>query len=259
MIAKTNSSVQKTIIQISDLHFNHDRLNGMPSPKERLDAVISHINTHSKDEKIIVVTGDLVSKPEDRLYRDLFKELEKFGCLVYAIPGNHDDTGLMEKEVENTNLVKLQASCQYGAWRLVFVDSSLPGKNLGSGKLTQKTFNELSGRLTSYEKEHVIVFIHHPPVLFGARWFKSICLEGRNEFNELIHSYHNVKAVIFGHAHTEFNCLWSGKLYICSPSAWCQFDHQDDEKLSYLDTAAGYNWYKINDDGSIIFGSNYVS
>jgi 3',5'-cyclic-AMP phosphodiesterase len=252
MLNQNKNIAFQNIIQISDVHFTNNQ-----DDVSRLTTIFDHIKNNIIGNKIICFTGDLVLHAEPILYQELAKLADGIGCDIYAIPGNHDDKLVLNNNFIGAN-IHHEKEINFGNWLVIFLDSSNPGANLGSGKLLETDLEYLEKRLSETKNKKILIFIHHPPILFGAQWFRKICLEDNQNFNHITDCYHNIKAIIFGHAHTQYNSLINNKLYICAPSAWLQFNHLIDEKISYKQNSIGYNWYGLSLDGSISFGTNYI-
>lgn len=241
-----------TIIQITDLHFN---LAG--DDLARLNAVINHINNNIFGEKILILTGDLVSKKESSLYKRLAEIICTIGCDTYVIPGNHDNREILKNLFYGDRLFH-NKELHAENWVSLLLDSSYPGKNLGSGMLPQSELDFLDKKLLDNKEKNALLFIHHPPILFGAKWFQNICLENVGKFDEIVKKHKNVRAIIFGHAHTQHSSCKNNILYVSAPSICFQFDHSVDDHTVTKNTNPGYNWYKLHKDGSLIFGTSYV-
>jgi len=62
---------------------------------------------------------------------------------------------------------------------------------------------------------------------------QNICLENREEFQAVMQGKKNIRAVMFGHAHTQYTAFINGCLYICSPSTLRQMNHAVHEHSEY--------------------------
>ena len=246
------------IIQITDLHLieNAAQTYKDVSPYNQLLKAIDSIEAHFPGEKIIIATGDLVSDMTPKTY-DLLKDVfKKINAPVYVIPGNHDDAELVKQRLVAENISQ-EKEIYLNNWLIILLDSSAPGTVEHSGRLSEPELLRLQTLLSNNKDKNVIVAIHHPPLLFGAKFFQPMCLENRDEFNKIVQAEKNVKAVIFGHAHTQSVILAKGKLYICAPSTWRQVEHQIEGAHALNKMCGGYNWYKLNEDATLEFGTYY--
>ena len=249
------------IIQISDLHFSDDPSfkKAGKQPKEELIKTFNDIEKSAHHDDIIVLSGDLVLSPCEELYTKLSNFLSEKKFTFYAIPGNHDDYSLMKSHFFTRPNILSNTYFHFGNnWLIMLMDSSHPGKNLGSGRILETDFLALKNSSDNNPEKNIIVFLHHPPISFGASWFQNICLENSQKFIETINTCKNIKHVISGHAHTSHNIFKDDILYICAPSSWVQFNHKIDETCTYTKQPPGYNTYELKEDGSFSFTSIYV-
>ena len=94
------------IIQLSDIHLyeDMDTIHKNRSPYIQLDKALKHCNVNSLDNTIIVLTGDLVSKPTQKAYKLLSTRLDEEKLPIYVIPGNHDDRDLMKQHLTSHSI-----------------------------------------------------------------------------------------------------------------------------------------------------------
>lgn len=248
------------IIQISDTHLLEDSQKMVEGrfPRAQLLQALLHIEQHIKGEKILIVTGDLVSDITPKTYAILSTIFNQFTGQVYIIPGNHDDPTYIKKYIVGQN-IHHSAYLQLANWKLILLDSSVSGIKLGSGKLSASELQRLELNLNQKPVSNTLIFMHHPPVLFGAKWFQEICLENADEFHAITKGRKEIKAIIFGHAHTQWSNTIDGQRYICCPSTWRQMDHNNDEIAVYSNLPGGYNWYQLGEDGTFQFGTHYFN
>lgn len=258
MKCANKTDTEMKIIQLSDLHFTDDE--NVPhinqESKTNLISIIEDLNSKSSGDEVIILSGDIVYKPTPELYRSLAEIFSNLEQDIFVIPGNHDDNKCLRDNFIGKNIFHNDI-LESENWVVMLLDSSHPGAKLGSGRLTEDSLTYLNETLADKSDKNAIVFIHHPSIPFGASWFKEICLENSTEFNEIIHRYPNVKAVISGHAHTQYYELIQNKEFITAPSTWLQFDHTVDYETRYKDEAPGYNWYLLKMDGTFNFGTEY--
>lgn len=247
-----------TVLQLSDLHLWEDehKIYHGRSPFKQLNAAIQEVNAHVDKDKIIILSGDLTSYPTPKAYQLLASMLRQVQAPIYVMAGNHDDRQMMDTYLLGEN-ISHDTVIQLNGWLIILLDSSSRGKNLGSGKLEDAELNRLESTLTLYPKMNTLIFIHHPPILFGAAWFQTVCLDPNEKFDAIINNNQQIKAIIFGHAHTQYTTVKNNKLYICAPSTWRQFDHTVNEDSVYNAMLGGYNWYQLHAADHFAFGTNY--
>jgi len=121
-----------------------------------------------------------------------------------------------------------------------------------AGWLADEELARLELLLLNGEK-HVLVAIHHHPVSIGSRWMDDIGLKNQDELWSVIDRFPQVRAMLCGHIHQEFDVMRGEVRILGTPSTCVQFvPEQDDFCLD--DSSPGYRWLQLLQDGSIRTG-----
>lgn len=213
-----------TIYQISDCHLSDE------SSYENLRRALEYV---SKDTacKTIFLTGDICCNPKSGDYVRLEGFIREHinEQSIYAIAGNHDDSGLMHKELKgSTVFVTNKATvCKR---EFVFLDSSYKPLDtrhpLGSGRIDNRGMAQLKQQLR--KANDPIVVVHHPVIPVGADWMKAICLENDADVMNVLRKY-RVRDVICGHGHDGITATQQGITQYMAPSTAYGFDHSINE------------------------------
>lgn len=176
----------------------------------------------------ILATGDLVQDdPAGYVhFRDAFTPL---GKPVLCIPGNHDDVPAMRAALSAPPF-------QFGGlwdrdnWRVVLLDSTVAGQT--GGRLGDDSMAFLEQALSQAAARHVLVCLHHHPVMMRSRWLDTVGLANGPEFTALLRRFPAVRAVAFGHVHQALDAVVDGVRMIATPSTCSQFKpHSDDFEI----------------------------
>lgn len=235
------------ILQITDPH-----LFGSASGALRgvvTDASLHHVLDEAyagvPDFEALLVTGDLVQDdPSGYLrFRSILGNSQK---PVLCIPGNHDEPHIMRKSLAGAPF-QMCGTYSAAGWQLVMLDSCDPG-HVG-GRLTAQELGRLDRALGS-SPAHAMVCLHHHPVEMGSRWIDAIGLANRDEFWRVIEAHANVRAVVWGHVHQEFEGDRGGVRLFATPSTGAQFLPMSDRYA--VDTRPpAYRPFDLHPDGRI--------
>jgi Icc protein len=235
------------ILQITDPH-----LFGSASGALRgvvTDASLHHVLDEAyarvPDFEALLVTGDLVQDdPSGYLrFRSIFGSSQK---PVLCIPGNHDEPDIMRKSLAGAPF-QMCGSYSAAGWQLVMLDSCDPG-HVG-GRLSAQELERLDRALGS-SPAHAMVCLHHHPVEMGSRWIDTIGLANRDEFWRVIEAHANVRAVVWGHVHQEYEGDRAGVRLFATPSTGAQFLPMSDRYA--VDTRPpAYRPFDLHPDGRI--------
>src|SRR5207244_4751409 len=168
------------IIQFTDPHLyggEGESLRGVAT-LPALTAAMAHAHAHAWPPHALLVTGDLVQDDPSGYphFRRLFGAL---GLPVLCLPGNHDEPEAMRRELDGAPFV-LGGFADFGRWRIVLLDSCLPGS--ASGALSAQALAGLEKALSSAGARHCLVCLHHHPVPMGSRWLDRVGLTNAAEF-----------------------------------------------------------------------------
>ena len=241
------------LLQITDLHLKADPRAHIQGKiiRESLDATLQAAFENTGEEpELIVITGDIADEEKEQdytqAYRYLKKRLQAFGGKIRCIPGNHDFPQLLYRCFGP----QVSAGLVADNWQLIFLDSYLRGA-LG-GKLDNAQLEAIRKSQGNGIAEHTLLFLHHPPVSIGSRWLDLIKLENADEFIDLITQYSDIKGVVFGHAHQEFESEIAGIRIMGTPAASPrQFLPGADEFRVDTQASPGFRWLTLHPNGRL--------
>ncbi len=253
-MTKTGANT-KRIIQISDCHLGpltSEALLGL-NTDESLHDVLALIAEKETDFDYLVCTGDIASAGHETCYRRYIAILGQYFSHPSAwLPGNHDSAAIMA----SLDHAPEGRAVEQGNWLLLLLDSVVPFKVHGNFEQTELDY--LEQMLSANPDKHIMVMLHHQPVLVGSVWIDQYILRNADAFFAIIDRYPNVKAIVWGHVHQDFNSQRNGVPLIATPSTCVQFKPKCDDFT--VDTLMpGYRWFDLNDDGSFATGVERVT
>lgn len=244
------------LVQLSDSHLfatADGKLLGMDT-QNSLQRVIERVLEEQPQVDLMLATGDLSQDGSLASY-------QRFRQLTAAIPaparwfaGNHDELPAMRSACVGSEL--LEPVLELGAWRIVLLDSSVPGAVPGFLGPDQLALLERS-LCEAPERPHLICF-HHHPVSIGCRWMAPIGLLNPEALFAVLDRFDQVKALLWGHIHQEFDQLRNGVRLLASPSTCVQFA-PGSEEFQVDNEAPGYRWLRLHADGRLETGVSRVT
>ena len=218
------------MMNLTDLHllqFTDPHLSGDPAGLHRgvatlpaLRAALAHARaTGPWPVDGILATGDLVHHDLEGYtrFREVFQDLD---IPVYCLPGNHDDSEALARELRQPPFVAGGAA-DLGDWRIVMLDTTVPGAahgHLGEGQLAA-----LHSALSTTDGRHALVCMHHHPVPMGSAWLDALAVDNADRFFRVLDAHSNVRAICFGHVHQEFKAERRGVSLLGTPATGAQF------------------------------------
>ena len=247
------------VLQITDMH-----IRSAPGPEymasridteETLQSVLDEIHANEPADSIVVATGDLVQDPVEAAYQRLKTRLNGSSNRYYLLPGNHDDAVLLRKMLNRDNSWCVGQHA-FGDWLALFLDTSQqPGRS--DGRLSKEELSRLERTLAVSGQRHVMLFLHHPPVQIGSRWMDSMGLTNAEALFAITDRFPQVKGMVFGHIHQQFEGSRNKVRMIGSPSTCIQFKPGADAfEADALPPA--YRWFDLRPDGTFETGVRYV-
>lgn len=235
------------IAQITDCHVSAapDTLYRGQDPVKNLQAVLSHVRSQNPD--LVLATGDLSedgSEDSYRLIKDLF---DLVGVPVLALPGNHDDPGLLKEHFPGSPVDDI-AVTENGAWQLIRVNSCLPGQP--HGRVADQMLAALKKTLGKDPGRPRLLALHHQPLVTNSPWIDKYRLMDAGPFLDLVIGNTDVKAVIWGHIHQPFETKINQTLMLGSPSSVAN-SLPGTESFTLNDEGPAYRWLELEPDGNI--------
>jgi Icc protein len=243
--------MDKSVLRL--VHFTDPHLYGSESESLRgiatlpaLTATLALAQARDWPPDAVLVTGDIVQDDPAGYahFSRLFSSLE---MPVLCVPGNHDEPVAMRRELNRSPFV-VEGCFDLGLWRIVLLDSSIPGS--ASGRLSAQTLAELDEALATAGHRHCMVCLHHHPIAVDSRWLDRVGLENSTEFLQTIDRHRNVRAIVWGHVHQNYEGLRKGVRLLATPSTCAQFlPHAADFAIDRQPPA--YRTLELRADGSL--------
>ncbi|MEO1507607.1 MAG: phosphodiesterase [Cyanobacteria bacterium J06633_23] len=169
----------------------------------------------------LLLTGDLAEQGELAAYEHLVGAISPLPMPTYWLPGNHDCLANLQQIFQQLPNSWGLTSIDLGAWQLILLDSVLPQARFGEGHLSSQQLQTLRSNLSQHPDKPALVALHHHPVPIGIDWVDQMQVQNAHDFLTLLNQFSNVKLVVFGHIHHEFQ-QHSGISFYGSPSACLQ-------------------------------------
>lgn len=234
------------VLQITDPHLMADPAGALlgVNTRDSLDAVIAQVLRQHGQPDLILATGDLAQDASEEAYRLFGEKLEAFDCASAWIAGNHDDSPLLTRI--SGELGSSSRHIKMGGWQFVLLDSSVPGKVYGELPDSELAFLEKA--LAQNPDLPALVALHHHPVDIDARWMSNIGLHNKEEFWSLVDRFPQVRTVLWGHIHQEYDKYRKNVRLLATPSTCIQFT-AGSVKFSVEEKSPGYRWFEMMHNG----------
>jgi Icc protein len=208
------------LVQISDPHLRTDpagTLRGVAS-LESLEHVLTQALHTRPAVDAVLCSGDIVND-EPAGYAHFVRALAPYGRPVYCVPGNHDDPARMRAALAQPGF-QVGGHADLGAWRIVLVDSCVPGRV--PGRVSEPELRALERALDGCAG-YALVCVHHHPVAMGSHWLDGVGIENAAEFLAVLDAHPRVRALVWGHVHQCFEGRRHGVRLLATPSTCAQF------------------------------------
>ena len=236
-------------LHLTDPHLFADRSGELrgTATHASLTAVLDHYQSGDWRADIALVTGDLIHDDSAEAYGHFVDLLGTLGIPVYCLPGNHDVRRLMQQALAEPPF-HYCASLRSNDWLIVNIDSCVTGQ--AGGHVSAGELDRLDHEIGSTDATHVMVCLHHPPVLMQSRWLDSVGLDNRSELLQRLGVSGKVRVVVFGHVHQPYDAEHDGIRIIGTPSTCRQFK-QRSTLFAVDDNPPAYRRLRLLDDGSL--------
>ncbi|MEE4624076.1 3',5'-cyclic-AMP phosphodiesterase [Pseudomonas alliivorans] len=243
------------LVQLSDSHLFAEAdgtLLGM-NTRDSLEKVVERVLAEQSDIDAVIASGDISQDGSVESYEAFRRLSGQIAAPARWFAGNHDELPQMEQVAQGVGL--LEPVLDIGQWRVTLLDSAVPGSV--PGFLAESQLRLLAQSLSEAPDRHHLVCLHHHPVTIGCEWMAPIGLRNAEAFFAVLDRFPQVRAVLWGHVHQEFDQMRQNVRLLASPSTCIQFaPGSEDFKLDTL--APGYRWLRLHDDGQLETGVSRV-
>ena len=237
------------VIQITDTHILDDGASSFNDfdTSASLQNIIKKIKKDESDADIILLTGDLIHEATITSYQKLAEHLSSLTVPVFCLPGNHDDLNMMT-EVMEKNEHAVEKIIEVGDWIIILLNTCVTGEH--SGKLSNSELDFLRKTLETYSDDHCLIALHHHPVSINSPWMDGMMLINSEEFLSITDEFEQVRGIIWGHIHQEFESSRKEVKLIGSPSTCIQFKPKSDA-FAVDEKPPAYRKLELQVDGKI--------
>ncbi len=210
------------LVQVSDTHLFADpsgKLLGLVT-SDSFQATLAAVKALEPPPDLILLTGDLAQDHKAKTYIYLRHLLAPLNIPIHWIPGNHDEPTLMDELLRQPPFYTGKI-IQSKGWQIILLDSHVHGQV--HGLLTPESLAALDQQLTTAPKIPTLLALHHPPFTVGAKWLDSSRLQNPDDLFTVIDRHDQIRLVIFGHIHQEFQHQRHRVTYLGTPSTCIQF------------------------------------
>ncbi|MEU0600546.1 metallophosphoesterase [Streptomyces sp. NPDC006393] len=203
------------ILHLSDLHLDEagapdaDGADGTAALRLLLGEL-----RYLDDLDVVVVTGDVADDGSRKAYARVHELLSEYagrrGAQVVYTTGNHDDrsafrevlgSGHGQPEAVYEGVAGERAAVTtVGGWRLITLDTLVPGK--GYGRLDRGQLDWLRERLAEPAPSGTVLAFHHPPVALDVEVQQVLGLENSADLAAAIRGT-DVQLILCGHFHLQ--------------------------------------------------------
>lgn len=245
------------LVQVTDSHLFGEAGTAMlgVDTDASLRAVLRQIEADGRHPDLLLATGDLSQDGEAQAYRRFASILSEAPALdracVRCLPGNHDLPAVMRQELAEWSAPVTDV----GAWRVVTLDTTVPGSN--AGHLPDRQLDMLEAALAAAPGRHTLVAMHHNPMQIDSHWHDTMMIDNPQALFKLLTHWPQVRVLLWGHVHHEFDRRRHNLRMLATPSTCFQFSIRDGKHV-VDNMAPGYRWIKLYQDGSMATGVRRV-
>lgn len=244
-------------VQITDTHLS-DRAEGTlrgVNTAQTLAAVVDCARAREPRIDGILATGDLSHDGGTPSYRRLIRALAPLDAPVYCLPGNHDALSVFGCVLKGARVQSGGRILPEG-WQLILLDTTVPGAV--HGHLRPRELERLEAALQAHPDRHTLICLHHQPVPVGSVWVDRLMLDNAAALFAVLDHHPQVRGMLWGHVHQEFDGMRNGVRLLASPSSCVQFKPGCAD-FTLDDRPPGYRWLDLHPDGRIDTGVVYVT
>jgi len=239
------------VVQITDTHLYSDpdgNLLGL-NTRHSLEQVID-LAMKARQPDLVVTSGDLTHDGSPQAYQHVRDCFRRIGVPIYCLPGNHDEVVTFNTCMNSDPFLTVR-SARIDNWQMLFLDSTVTGSE--NGHLAKTELDALDKILASCPDSPALIWLHHQPVPMGSQWLDSMAVDNPQAFFDVADRYPQVRAILWGHVHQQFEQTRNGVQLLAAPSTCVQFQPGSEEFAVDL-VPPGYRWLELYPDRSFRTG-----
>ncbi len=248
-ISTTDNNAVK-LLQLTDTHL-FSEANGCLLSVNTLDsfhAVIEEIKNQAVEYDAVLATGDISQDHSIRSYQRFELGVSQLNKPCFWLPGNHDYKPSMDSIIPSSQVHADSHVIAGEHWQIILLDSQVAG--VPHGRLAKEQLQFLDSKLSENSNRYTLILIHHHPVAVGSAWLDQHTLHDADELWSLLSKHHNVKAILGGHVHQDFDRYQDGVRVITTPSTCIQFKPNSQE-FALDSLSPGWRTLQLFNDGTI--------
>jgi len=210
-----------------------------------LSGVIQHYRNSDWKADFVTATGDLIQDQSAGAYERFKTALSALDLDVYCVPGNHDVRELMQRALNEPPFFYCD-TIETKNWLIIGIDSCVA--ETAGGAISGNEYDRLDQAIAASNADHVMVCLHHPPVVMGSTWLDSVGLDKPEDFYDRIGASAKARLAIFGHVHQAYDNTHHGIQIIGTPSTCRQFKPGSNE-FAVDDRPPAYRRIELFADG----------
>ncbi|MFR0690974.1 3',5'-cyclic-AMP phosphodiesterase [Enterobacterales bacterium AE_CKDN230030158-1A_HGKHYDSX7] len=256
MPTQPTASDSVLVVQLSDSHLfaeENGRLLGMDTA-DSLTQVVRLVGDEQPRIDLVLATGDLSQDGSVESYQRFRAITAPIAAPTRWFPGNHDEMEPMREAAAGTDL--LDPVIDLGAWRVILLDSTIPGAV--PGQMTVEQIHLLERAIQEAPDKHLLISFHHHPVPIGSQWMDRIGIYNPERLFAVLDRHPNVRCLLWGHVHQEIDRMRGDVRLLASPSTCVQFT-PGSEDFCVDSPAPGYRWLRLLPDGGVETGVSRVT
>jgi 3',5'-cyclic-AMP phosphodiesterase len=242
------------VAQITDTHLFADAAQAMRGLRtvETFETVMAAIALLSPAPDLLLFTGDLSQDESLESYQRLRRAIEQVKIPACWIAGNHDqDLGTVQAGL-TSDWISPDKDFTAGSWRFLLLNS-MAAQTVG-GQLAEADLARLSEQLAASDQptdQPTLIAIHHPPVAVGTPCMDAIALAEPEKLRGICDRHPQIKLIVFGHVHQEFDQVQQNIRYLGTPSTGLQSTPGQQEFTVDESMPPGFRLLRLFPDGSV--------
>ncbi len=248
-LPRSNAETAFRVLQITDTHLfaQPDRTLLGVNTRSSFNAVLEAIVAQQREYDFVLFTGDISQDYSPASYRYFASRIGILGKKVFFLPGNHDDGPLMYKMFGALG-VNTERQIRCGRWRFVMLNSEVYA--VPHGWLQRDQLDFLTDCVREDPDFNTCVCVHHLPRPVGSEWLDTQTMHNSAEFLDCVRGLPNIRLILTGHVHQDYDVTDGGLRFIATPSTSIQFAPRSRE-FRLDDIGPGWRYLTFHDDGRV--------
>lgn len=213
------------IIQMTDTHLFADKRQKLQGycTYQNLSETIDYLLVSKEVPHFVLLTGDISQDEFFESYQLTRMQLERLNLPIYWIHGNHDDEAKVRAIFDLSPCLKQLKHLMTPFWDFIAINTCRRGTDDGYLEENDLILFWQKVGIAKKNNKNIVVVMHHHPHPISTPLVDACMLQKASNFLMQIKKHQEIKLIICGHVHGDYQISYDGLMIEACPATSFQW------------------------------------